>query len=397
MRLAQIPGHDSYSQTGSLAHRFRLAPLIATVLIAVPRLASAAPVPAELPVPAADAKVAVIGSQDLTFADLPPQTSADLAQIQHHYEQQLQLLYLNAQRSQQALIETRVRELFEQRLTHKAADAEHLALEQIEARLVGPEPTAAAVKAFYEQYAADIGEPLEKAAPAIKARLSSEGNEHARRTALAELGRRYSAHIVLAPFRQRIEATGPSLGAAGARVTIVEFADFQCPYCRQMVPVLKRALVQYPHDLRLVYRYMPLTDIHRDALRAAEVGFCADRQGRFWEMHDAMFADQGALDAPGLQRTADNLKLDRGALATCISSPQTLDAIRADYAAATAAGVDGTPGLFVNGRYLNGSVSYEHLAALIDDELQLAGASSSPSSAKAPGPKEQRSAEPAAH
>jgi protein-disulfide isomerase len=153
-------------------------------------------------------------------------------------------------------------------------------------------------------------------------------------------------------------------------VTIVEFADFQCPYCRRMAPVLRELLEKYPRDVRLVYRQLPLTELHPDALHAAEASLCAREQGKFWEMHDALFADQGALDLEGLKRTAAELQLKAQPFADCLGSDRPVGVIRADTQAATDLAVNGTPGLFINGRFVSGAVSYEEMAAIIDDELQ---------------------------
>jgi protein-disulfide isomerase len=167
-------------------------------------------------------------------------------------------------------------------------------------------------------------------------------------------------------------------------VTIVEFADFQCPYCRRMAPVLREVLQKYPRDVRLVYRQLPLIDLHPNSLHAAEASLCALEQGKFWEMHDAMFADQDALDVDGLKRTAAQVQLRAQPFADCLASDRTLAVIRADTKAATDLGVNGTPGLFINGRFVSGAVSYEEMAATIEDELRRAQSQGSRVASRSP-------------
>jgi protein-disulfide isomerase len=176
--------------------------------------------------------------------------------------------------------------------------------------------------------------------------------------------------VTLEPRREPVSADGPSRGPADARITVIEFADFQCPYCRRMEPVLRQMLERYPRDLRLVYRHMPLTNLHPDAMHAAQASMCAAPQGKFWEMHDALFADPPALSVAELKATAARLGLRAGEFDACLDSGRTEPVVKADAEDALAHGVDGTPGLFINGRFYSGALSPERLSSVIDDELQ---------------------------
>jgi protein-disulfide isomerase len=349
---------------------------VVTICVAVWMLpaARASTVPDELPVPKPHSEVAVIGTQSVALDQLPPKVKKQLTELQSHYARQLRLLYLNYQRAQQDALETGVTELLEDRLLHMEAEAQKVTTDMLREQLAVPDPTPAAVKAYYDEHGREINQPFEKVALLITTRLKRDAAEHAHYEYFGSLERKYSARVTLAPLRQSVEPTGPARGAADASITIVEFADFQCPYCRKMAPVLKRAIEQYPHDVRLVYRYMPLSDIHPDALSAARAGFCAAEQGKFWEMHDAMFADPSALGSAALLQTAASLKLDGSAFSACLNSDKTLAAVRSDYEAAVTAGVSGTPGLFINGRYLSGAVSWDRLAGIIDSELRRGAA-----------------------
>ena len=146
--------------------------------------------------------------------------------------------------------------------------------------------------------------------------------------------------------------TGPSLGPPEARVTIVEFSDFECPFCRQLQPVLRRVLKRWPNEVRLVYKYLPL-ERHRNAFGAAKAADCADKQGRFWEFHDALYGENHDLSPRGVISVAETLSLELGQFEECLRDEGTGAAVQADRSLAGRAGVTGTPTLFVNGRRLS--------------------------------------------
>ncbi|MFI4914501.1 MAG: DsbA family protein, partial [Steroidobacterales bacterium] len=131
-------------------------------------------------------------------------------------------------------------------------------------------------------------------------------------------------------------------------------------------------LAKHPDDVRLVFRHLPLTSLHPNAQIAAEAAVCADAQGKFWEMHDAMFGDQNSLAASSLKQTAQRLGLDTGQFASCLSDAKTSQTVATDARAANALGVSGTPSFFINGRLIDGNVPQEQFEALIGEELQRA-------------------------
>ena len=315
------------------------------------------------------AEVAVIGSDHVTLGQLPD-VQTQLSQSQARYEQQQRQLTIDQRRARQAILEQAVDEFVNNRLLQQEAQARHVSVAELTRDIKTPEITAADVSAFYEHNKRDIGKPFEEVRPAIANYLTQQAAANARRAWFAALRARYSARSTLEPLREPVAADGPSRGPTDARVTIVEFADFQCPYCRRMAPVLRELLEKYPREVRLVYRQLPLTELHPDALHAAEASLCAREQGKFWEMHDALFADQGALDLDGLKKTAAQLQLKAQPFAACLAADRPLAVIRADTQAATDLGVNGTPGLFINGRFVSGAVSYDEMAATIDDELR---------------------------
>jgi protein-disulfide isomerase len=160
-------------------------------------------------------------------------------------------------------------------------------------------------------------------------------------------------------------------GPADAPVTIVEFADFECPFCGGLFSTLKTIELAYPGKVRFVYRHFPLTKIHPYAQKAAEAAVCAGEQGRFWEMHDSLFRSQRDLGVESLKRRAKELGVDAAAFDVCLDSGRTAARIKEDVSDAAKAGVRGTPTLFINGRMLLGNQPVE-LRAIIDDELRRA-------------------------
>lgn len=166
----------------------------------------------------------------------------------------------------------------------------------------------------------------------------------------------------------RINVEGPSLGPHEAPVTIVEFSDFQCPYCKQASSIVKRVLETYGNSVRLVFKQMPLS-IHPDAFKAAQASVCANEQGRFWEFHDLLFGSND-LSVEMLKKYALTLHLRMNDFESCLNSEGSSAAVRQDMQEAIRADVQGTPTFFVNGRILRGMRAAEDLKSLIDLALR---------------------------
>ncbi len=161
--------------------------------------------------------------------------------------------------------------------------------------------------------------------------------------------------------------SGPNTrGDPGAPVTIVEFADYQCPYCAQEEPTLERLLRHYQPRVRLVFRDYP---IHEHSVELAEAARCAGEQGGFWAMHDFLFKHVETVSVGYLSIYATALGLDGPALAACVGSGRYQKAIAADRAAAEKAGAQGTPTFIVNGKRLDGMQTYDQLAEATNNAL----------------------------
>ena len=164
----------------------------------------------------------------------------------------------------------------------------------------------------------------------------------------------------------------PVLGDKNAELTIVEFSDYQCPFCarfrEQTLDQLKKEYID-TGKVRFVYRDFPLSSIHPYAQKAAEASECADEQGKFWEYHDKLFENQQALDVASLKNYAAGLKLDAGKFAECLDSGRYADETAKDLADGSRAGVTGTPAFIIGSRQLSGAQPFSNFKAAIDAEL----------------------------
>lgn len=173
----------------------------------------------------------------------------------------------------------------------------------------------------------------------------------------------------------------PQRGPADAWVTLVEFSDFECPFCGREAPVLSQLLAAYPADVRLVYKHFPLSQ-HPDAVPAAVAAECAGDQGKFWEMHDLLFANQGALSDQDLVRYAGQVPaLVLGDWQACRSTPgPEVARIQADQALGHSIGIAATPTLVVNGAVYPGAYSLDAYRPVVDAAIAAARASGVPRS-----------------
>ena len=230
-------------------------------------------------------------------------------------------------------------------------------------------PSDEEVVAVYEKNKASIRTPRDEALAQLRQQMIDRSRNAYHDLLLRRLKRDYGFKSLLDPLRTEVATSGyPSRGPATARVTIVEFSDFECPFCGGLFPTLKNIERTYPQTVRIVYRQFPLTNIHPFAQKAAEASLCAGEQGHFWEMHDSMFGFQEDLTVGSLKSRAMELMLDVDAFNACLDSGKHAATILKDKEDAARLGVSGTPTLFVNGRILLGNQPGE-LKAIIDDEL----------------------------
>jgi len=167
-------------------------------------------------------------------------------------------------------------------------------------------------------------------------------------------------------------AGSPVTGPADAAVTIIEFSDFQCPYCTLAVPEIAALLKVYPKQIKLIFKQFPL-EIHSDAYRAATAAIAAQKQGKFWEMHDALFAHHENLSLDSILKIAQDLKLDLPRMQKDMESKEIHETIDKDLQDGNNAGVEGTPTIFINGQRYNGRIELASLRNIISAELKKGG------------------------
>jgi protein-disulfide isomerase len=175
--------------------------------------------------------------------------------------------------------------------------------------------------------------------------------------------------VLLSPPRVEVAYDPKRLrGNPKAPVMIVEFSDYECPYCHQAEPTVKNLLARYGDKVSFSYRDFPLTSIHGQAMIAAEASRCAEEQGKFWEYHDQLFTAT-KLDKDALVEYARGLKLDDKQFDSCLTSEKYKAEIEKDEEEGRKAGVNGTPGFFINGIEVSGAKPGDAFAQIIDDEL----------------------------
>ena len=186
----------------------------------------------------------------------------------------------------------------------------------------------------------------------------------------SRFGASHAATLLEEPVKVPV-AGAPVTWPADAPITIVEFSDFQCPYCIQAVPEIEALLKVYPKQVKLIFKQFPL-EIHSDAYRAATAALSAQKQDKFWEMHYALFAHHDNLSMESILHIAQDLKLDMTRFRKDMDSKDIHDTIARDLADGTQAGVEGTPTIFINGQRYNGRIELTSLRGLIGAELKKA-------------------------
>ena len=176
--------------------------------------------------------------------------------------------------------------------------------------------------------------------------------------------------VVLDPPRQRVEILpdDPVRGPADAPIKLVEFSDFQCPFCQRATGTLAELIDRYESQIQFVYKDYPLA-VHPEAFKAAEAGNCAHEQGMFWELHDKMFVSQDVLDVPSLNTYAAELGLDATAFAACLEEGRYTQRVQRDLQIGQLYGVSSTPTVFINGRPIMGAAPIETFDQIIREEL----------------------------
>jgi predicted DsbA family dithiol-disulfide isomerase len=344
-----------------------LSAFLAALLFALPACAQSAESSSETAAAAESGEetvVARVGEAVITEAELQEAAAAQLAALR---QQEFEILT-------QTLNQMVAERLLEAEAASRGIDLETLIVQEVESKI--QPPTDAQVDAFYEQNKARINQPKEQVAGQIRQMLGQQQGQQLMSELLAGLGEQSEVEILLEEPRIDVAVgDGPPRGPEDAPVTIVEFSDFQCPYCARVNPTLDEILRRYPDQVRVLFRHFPL-DFHQQAPKAAEASRCASEQGKFWEYHDLLFANQKALGVDQLKQYAGQLGLDQSNFDQCLDSGREAAAVQQDIADGRAAGVSGTPAFFINGRFVNGALPLENFVEVIEAELADAGITS---------------------
>ncbi len=332
----------------------------ATPTTAAPAPAAQAPAAQPAPVAAAngDQVLATVGNRTITRAEAEAAVASELAEVEA-------ARYKIVRNGLDEMVATA---LMEQEAAARGVSIEELQQTEIIAKI--QEPTDAEVQKLYDDNKAQLeGQSLEDVREELVEYLGNRAGQERFRAFLAELKQKYPTKVTFRPPTVDVALPGtPARGGADASVTIIEFSDYECPFCKRAEPAVQQVLSTYGDKVRFAYRHYPLP-FHANARPAAEASLCANAQGKFWAFHDKAMAATD-LTAASLQQIASDVGLDRAQFDECLSSGQFKGEVDKDIAAAQAAGVSGTPAFFINGRQLDGAQPFEKFQEIIDEELE---------------------------
>ena len=295
----------------------------------------------------------------------------------HEVEQALAVQLARLEEQKHHLMESKVEELIEGRLLGQEAKRRGVAVEALlkaEVFSKVPEVTDTEVVTFMTQNKARLKGETADLLPKVREHLMNEKAVSLQRAYVAGLRQNTRVEVFLKepePTRVSVKVEGAFVkGPKDAPVTIVEFSDFQCPFCRTVVATVKEVMRQFAGQVKWVYRDFPLASLHPQAHKAAEAARCAGEQGKFWEYHDLLFDSQAQWTATDFKRFADKLKLETKSFGLCLDSGKHQAAVQSDIDDGAGLGITGTPTFFVNGRVLVGAQPLENFKKIIGAELR---------------------------
>jgi protein-disulfide isomerase len=301
---------------------------------------------------APDTVLASFGSEKITVAQVDEQIKMEDKKFQ-----------LRKQGLDQLLME----KLVKAEATKKGMTEEQYLKAEIEDKAA---PSDKQIEEFFKQNSARLpqGATLEQLKGQIAAYLTGTQRQQRMAGLYEQLRKDYNVSVQLNEPRKQVEAKGPSRGPDKAPVTLVEFSDFQCPFCSKAHDTVEQVMQTYGGKVRLVFRQFPL-NFHQNAAKAAEAALCANDQGKFWEYHDVLFKNQQSLEIPQLKEHAKTLGLEASSFQACLDTSKHKKAVDDDLAAGQKVGVNGTPAFFINGVQLSGAVPFDDFKKVIDQEL----------------------------
>jgi protein-disulfide isomerase len=306
-----------------------------------------------------EAVVAELSGQKLTRAQLEQSQTAKLLQARYQY-------YMTEREALEQLIDEQLLEM--------QARREHVSVEQLLQReVIGQvkDPTEDQLQVFYEGLRTE--EPYAAARPKIVSTVRQIRLAKARAAYLQALRSQASVRVALTPPEVEVALDdAPRRGLEDAPVLVVEFADYECPYCQRIHPDLKKLQQEFPGQVAVAFKDFPLP-MHRYAGKAAEAARCAAQQGRFWDFHDVLFDNTPKFEPAQLKEYARTLKLDTARFDQCLDAGEQAVAVQRDLAQGQRLGLTGTPSFFINGHFLSGAVKYSTLREVVEQQLAVPG------------------------
>jgi protein-disulfide isomerase len=310
------------------------------------------------PQAAPDEPIAVVAGQPIYEQDLMSVAGAGLLDLR---KQEYKM-------KSDALNQSIRKKLIDVEAKKRGLTTEQLLQEEVDSKIA--EPSDDEARGYYLAVKSQTTLPFDQIKSQVKQLLRNAEVQQAREKYADSLRDKVDVSIFLRPPVVQLDYDPARLqGNADAPITIVEFADFQCPFCSRVQPLLKDVLAKYKGKVKLAYLDFPLSQIHQRAEMAAEASRCALVQGKYWEMHDAMYADQSKLDEAGLLQTAAHLGMDENSFASCLKSGKYKAMIEQDVQAGSQAGVNATPTFFINGEFFSGVQSDADFTKIIDRQL----------------------------
>lgn len=305
--------------------------------------------------------VAVVNGNPVTLGELEQKRADNLFHARYDYYQ--------AERKA-------LDQLIEERILEDQARRENLTVDQLLQKHVysqiKKDPTDEQMEVFYESL--DTAQPFEAVRGTMLEKLREFRINKARTAYIASLKEQSKVAVTLPEPRAELamNENTPVRGSKNAPVMVVEFADYQCPYCKALEPQLEQLKREFGDKVSIAFKDFPIPQ-HANAQKMAEIAHCAGDQGKYWELHDFMFNELKAFDMKQVDNRAQALNMDVAKLNQCVASDSDAAAISANAAEGRDLGVTGTPTVFINGRYLTGNAKYEVLRDIVQQELAGTG------------------------
>lgn len=304
--------------------------------------------------------VARFGDKTITMAEVKAEVVGELQKLEQERHK---------------VIKNKLDEMINLSLANAEAEKQGLTLQElleaeVGARIIPSSPEQIAM--FYEQRKGQMqGRTMEQMTPDIVEYLRRQQVQTIQAEYIDNLRATADAKIFLDVPRIDLDIpeVAMSKGSSEAPVTLVEFADFECGYCRRVHPVVERLLSEYGDALRYTFVDYPL-EMHKRAIPASVAARCADDQDKFWEYHENLMVMRGDLSDEDLKKRAESLELDLDLFASCMTDSSHAEAVDQLFDLGQKLGVTGTPTFFINGRMVEGAKSYDDLKSVIDEEIE---------------------------